>query len=199
MKPIPIILAVEDQLSEMVARKILKESMPPFMVTQCLGNEGFGYLKAKVNAFNQAARGFPFFVLTDQDSGCPPDKISDWIQGPLHPNMLFRIAVMEIESWVMADRDAFAKFLEIPLDKIPLQTDTIQNPKQFLLSLAQRSKVYRLRQDLVPPKGATSTQGPNYNGRLCGFVEKQWRVQQAKRHSESLNRALIRLQKFRQR
>jgi len=196
MNDIYITLAVEDQLSETVARKILKESPQPFIINQCLGNQGFGYLKSKINAFNRAASGSPFFVLTDQDSGCPPEKITSWLQNPMHPNLLFRIAVMAIESWVMAHRDAFADFLGIPPDKIPLETDTIENPKLFLLSLARKSRFHRLKQDIVPAKGATSVQGPDYNNRLCTFIEQSWSVHMARKHSDSLNRAYNRIQRF---
>ncbi len=197
MSEIHIILAVEDQLSETVARKMLKQGGQPFVVTQCLSRGGFGYLKSKINAFNYAAKGMPFFVLTDQDSGCPPDKIADWLGREIHPNMIFRIAVMEVESWVMAHRDAFADFLGVPGHRIPDNTDTIADPKQFLISLARRSRFSRLRQDLVPGDGSTSVQGPDYNGRLCGFVEEHWSIHQARRHSESLNRAFVRLRDFR--
>ena len=196
MSAIHITLAVEDELSERVARKMLRQSEQEFAVTQCLGKKGFGYLKSRINKLNQAAKGLPFFVLTDQDNGCPPDKIREWLRDEIHPNMIFRIAVMEIESWIMAHRAAFAEFLEIPKEKIPLQTDEIPDPKQFLLNLARKSRAHRLKQDLLPAGGSTSTQGPDYNGRLCLFVDEYWDVHQARLHSESLNRACIRLQAF---
>ena len=135
-------------------------------------------------------------VLTDQDRGCPPDKIANWLEKEIHPNMIFRIAVMEVESWVMAHRDAFAEFLGVPLDRIPTDTDTIADPKRFLISLARRSRLRRLRQDLVPEAGSTSIQGPDYNGRLSGFIESQWSIHQARKYSKSLNRAFVRLRKF---
>lgn len=90
----------------------------------------------------------------------------------------------------------FDEFLGVPLDRIPTDTDTITDPKQFLVSLARRSRLRRLRQDLVPEAGSTSIQGPDYNGRLSGFIESQWNVHQARRHSESLDRAFVRLRKF---
>jgi len=196
MTPIPIILAVEDRLSEVVARKILKQTRKHYTVSMCLRKGGFGYLKSKINSFNDAAKGIPFFVLTDQDRGCPPDKIASWMSQGCHPNMIFRIAVMEVESWVMAHRDAFAKFLSIPLSRIPQNTDSVADPKQLLISLARRSRSRKLKEDLVPPKGATSKQGPNYNNCLAQFVMDRWDVHTARSRSESLDRAFAHLQRF---
>lgn len=198
MNEIHITLAVEDSLSEVVAKKLLMQTQRKYRVIQCLGKNGFGYLKSKINAFNQAAKGMPFFVLTDQDSteDCPPSKISKWMNQPCNPNLIFRVAVMEIESWVMADRTAFAEFLSIPLNKLPQKTDSIKDPKQFLLSLAKKSRYGKLKADLVPQPGSTAKVGPDYNNRLIQFVQKEWNTHQASQNSESLAKTLKRLREF---
>ena len=97
MTDIFITLAVEDSLSEAVAKKILYQSDKNYHVTNCLCNGGYGYLKTKINAFNKAAKVWPFLVLTDQDKGCPPDKIKRWLNHKANSNLIFRIAVMETE------------------------------------------------------------------------------------------------------
>lgn len=196
MNNIDIALAVEDSLSEAVARKMLTQSAKTYCVVNCLGGSGFGYLKSKINAFNSAAKRLPFFVLTDQDIGCPPDKINNWLNGKIHPNLIFRIAVMEIESWVMADRQAIADFLSISVDNFPQNMDDISDPKQFLLAKARKSRKRNLKDDIVPKVGSTAKVGPNYNARLCDFVRNDWDVHRAKKHSESLNRAFRNVQKF---
>ena len=93
-------------------------------------------------------------VLTDLDSprDCPPGLVYSWIKGPLNPRFLFRVAVMEVESWVMADRAGFAAFLSIPLHRIPSPTDDILNPKEFLVSLARKSQKKRVREALERSK-----------------------------------------------
>lgn len=200
MNQIHIILAVEDLLSEIIARKLVHRANSDFQVSQCLCRGGYGYLKSKIKNFNQAAKGIAFFVLTDQDNPneCPPQKIAAWLNQPVHPNMIFRVAVMEVESWVLAHRDAFANFLSVPVARIPQDTDSIKNPKQFLLSLARRSRSRRLRDDLVPRKGSTATVGPDYNSQLSQFVKNYWDVNKAVMHSESLKRAYRRLKEFQQ-
>ena len=152
-------------------------------------------MQRKSQNLNQAAKGFAVFMLTDQDSPnqCPPQLIRSWIKGPRYPHFFLRIAVMEVESWIMADRKGVADFLSIPLSRIPLDTDALTYPKEFLVSLARSSNRTRLRADLVPKPGATSKVGPGYNVRLGEFVRLHWDVERASQISSSLKRTLARL------
>ena len=133
-----VILAVEDELSEAVSRQILKRFN--IEIWDTILGEGYTYLQQKAMEFNRSASGTAIFMLTDLDSAqnCPPRLIQSWIKGALNPQFFFRVAVMEVESWVMADRIGFAAFLSVPLHRIPSPTDSILNPKEFLLSLARK-------------------------------------------------------------
>ncbi len=154
-------------------------------------------MKKKIRAFNKAAQSIPFLILTDLDnSPCPPQMIKSWLDIPKHPNLLFRIAVREVESWILADREAIAGFLGISEKKIPDDTDSLPDPKAFLIQLARKSKSRSLREELAPPSGATSRQGPNYNNRIIAFIRDTWNADAASQHSRSLRRALERLRKF---
>lgn len=197
MKDIFITLAVEDSLSETLARKILRQSDKNYYVINCLGGKGAGYLKNKIKAFNIAAKQLPFLVLTDQDRGCPPDKINSWLtDDEAHSNLIFRIAVMEIESWVMADRKAIAEFLSVPVKNFPYQMDEIADPKQFLLNMAKKSHSKYLREDMIPTQGSTAKTGPDYNARLSNFIRNNWNVHEGIKYSESLRRAFKKLNEF---
>ncbi|MCI5142242.1 MAG: hypothetical protein D3909_11105 [Candidatus Electrothrix sp. ATG1] len=193
MKELYITLAVEDYLSEAVARRLLEQVSPNYRVSQCLCKAGHGYLQSKINSFNQAAQFTPFFVLTDQDRGCPPEKISRWLKQEASRYFVFRIAVMEVESWVMAHREAFAEFLGVSLDRVPRKPDELEDPKRSLLALAVRSRSSRLRADLIPASGSTATVGPDYNNRLSQFIQTGWDVFEAEKNSESLRRAVVRI------
>lgn len=191
---IPIILAVEDALSEAVLREILRQSGRPYRIRSVIGRKGFGYLKARINAFNHAARTIPFIVMTDLDwMECPLELIDKWLPKPLHHhNLLLRIAVHEVEGWVMAHRNAFARFLGIPRELIPVDLDQIVEPKEFLIDLVRRSGRSSLRRDIIPPHGSTRKIGPDYNRTLIGFVKKEWRADAAQTYSDSLER-IVRL------
>ncbi len=189
-------MSVEDSLSETVVRKMLDQSQKNYQVINCFSKGGYGYLKKKINAFNQAARTMPFFVLTDQDKGCPPEKIRNWLKHKPNSNLIFRIAVMEVESWVMAHRQAFAQFVSVPIQRIPDNTDAIENPKGSLLAIVSKSRSKRLKDAMVPKRGSTARVGPDYNAQLSNFIRNSWDVYEAQKNSESLDRAFNRIQLF---
>lgn len=200
MNIIFINLAVEDSLSESILRTILRQSNRPYEVGTCFSRGGYGYLKDKIIGFNNAAKGTPFIILTDLNTyECPPVLMREWLPDLMHPNLLFRVAVREVEAWVLAHCVAFAKFLGIREELIPVNVDTIKDPKRFLIDLARKSPRRDLRQDIVPPPGSTRQQGPDYNGRLIFFVENFWDAMEAKNHSPSLQRAINAVTKFKPR
>ncbi|MHB8898562.1 MAG: hypothetical protein ACYC6Y_07425 [Thermoguttaceae bacterium] len=190
-------LAVEDQISEAMLRAVLAQSGRTYSVGCCYQHSGFGYLKTKIGGFNHAAKGTPFLVLTDLDRHeCAPELISKWLPVPKHPNLVFRVAVREVESWVLADREAFASLLGVRSELIPSQTDEIADAKRFLLDLVRRSRKRELRDSLLPSPRSTAKQGPDYNRPLVEFVEQRWRVQRAAKYSRSLKRTLDAVRHF---
>lgn len=186
--------AVEDLLSEIVLRKIIERDNR-FIVGNCYSRGGYGYLKNKINGFNNAAKGVPFIVLCDLVENCPPDQIKNWLRIPKHPNLLFRIAVKEIESWLLADNIGFSSFLGINIYLIPENTDIIDKPKQYLINLVKKSPKRKLREAILPIN-ASARVGPDYNGQLSIFINSIWNITRAMKNSESLNRTINTLNKF---
>ena len=127
-----IILAVEDELSEAISTKILNSF--DIEIGTVLREGGNTYLRQKAPELNRSASGMDVFLLTDLNSSedCPPGLIHSWIKGSINPRFFFRVAVMEVESWLMADRTGFASFLSIPIHRIPFPTDDILNLKNTL-------------------------------------------------------------------
>ena len=108
---IPLSLAFEDELTELLALKILRTIPNEYAARTIYNRGGNGYLKKNINGFNKAARGVPYLVGTDLDRyDCPPALIADWLTHPKHHNLLIRVAVREAEAWVLADRESFATF-----------------------------------------------------------------------------------------
>jgi len=193
-----MIVAVEDRVSEAITRKLFSEVRPDLDITSLLGNSGNTYLKAKARELNRVAANLPVFLLTDLDSpaSCPPRLITDWLGRETSPRLLFRVAVIEVESWVLADREQAADFLGVPDHRIPAQTDEINDPKRFLVNLARRSRLADIRADVVPAVGATALVGPLYNPRVVTFVSERWSVWRARMASVSLARTVERLERF---
>lgn len=109
---------------------------------------------------------------------------------------LNRVAVREVEAWLLADREAFAEFLGISVTLIPQDVDAIADPKQKLINLARKSKNKTLREGIVPNSKTTAKIGRDYNGQLIPFVKQIWKVDSAIPNSSSLERAMKALLKF---
>ena len=194
---IPINLAIEGQLDEAVLKVILWQSGIPFAICSCYMREGFGYLKKQIRAFNNAAKGTPYLVLTDLDTyKCAPLLIEKWLPSHKHQNLIFRIAVRGVEAWLLAHRQAIADFLGINVRKIPEYPDNIENPKQFLINLARKSRKRRLKDAIIPRPGSTATIGPDYNNIMSLFVGNDWDVNEAVGNSPSLKRAFNEIASF---
>jgi len=191
-----VLLAVEDAPGAAVATRLLADQRVD--VAQVVGMRGNAYLRSKAAAFNRTATGFPVFMLTDLDNPkcCPSDLIAKWVVGRKHEDFLLRIAVVEVEAWIMADRYAFADFIRVPAGRVPAKPDDVPDPKQFLVNLARKSSSSKLRQDMVPADGSTAPVGPAYNPTITGFVRQRWCPSRAAESSPSLRRTIERVAAF---
>jgi hypothetical protein len=166
-------------------------------VKNVFGKTGFGFLKKYVRAFNHASRINPYLMLTDLDTDeCAPLKIHEWLGIPNHPNFIFRVAVREVEAWLLADSTGISRFFGIPVGRIPLDVEILPDPKLALISLARQSKKRDILDDIVPLPGTTSSQGRNYNGRMKIFVQTSWNINAAMIRSTSLSRTFQKLCSF---
>jgi len=110
--------------------------------------------------------------------------------------LIFRIAVKEVESWLLADHTNFSRFLGIRKDLLPKDTDDIRDPKNFLIRIADRSRNTELKKDIIPPRNSDRKVGPNNNGKLIEFVSTKWDPKNAKNHSISLLKTIEKIKKF---
>ncbi len=194
MNPIPANIAVEDAISEAVLRRLMQHR---FAVESCFSKGGYGYLKRTIRGWNAAAASTPFVVLTDLDQHhCATALKTSWLSEPCHANLVFRIAVREVESWLLADLEGMANYLNIQKKHFPPQPDELPDPKKTLIKLARFSASRDVRADLIPVKGSTATQGRGHNARLQSFVNQSWNPQNAAQRSPSLARAINRLELF---
>jgi hypothetical protein len=197
MSPIPVNLAVEDELSETVLRTVIKFVDREYHIGTTYGRNGFGYLRKTVRGWNSAARGTPFVLLTDLDKNtCPPTLIQEWLGIPQHPNLIFRVAVREVEAWLLADSHNFASFLTVRQEIMPLDCDNLADPKEQLIRVARQARSRDIRNRIVPAPRSTAKQGPDYNGCLGAFVQDHWDISIASAASPSLRRALRKLRTF---
>jgi hypothetical protein len=187
------ILAVEDDLSEAVVLRALSLAAPTAVVRACLGKKGTGDLRKRFPELNRSAQSIPIVLLLDLDRWeCPVALLED-VRGnaEISPMLTFRIAVREVESWLLADPEAFSKFARISPIKLPRDPESLSDPKQALINLVASGRCSRGRKEaIVPTQGSTASQGPGYNSELKGYVNSEWCVDRARQFSPSLDRAL---------
>ncbi len=185
---------VEGPIDEAVARRLVHESDLEF--DTCYGKKGIGYLKQKIAGFNMAATGQTILAIADfMDAGfeCPAAMVENWLPNR-HANMIFRIAVREIESWLLADRTHVAEFLKVAQVHIPRNPENLNDPKQALVNLARRSKSRRIQDSLAPKPGSSAHVGPLYVAEITKYVRTTWDVVAARQASTSLDKCLARLE-----
>ena len=192
-----LIIAVEDELSGAVMGRLIAFSGRNFSINRIFNARGNTQLKAGMTKFRAASRVIPHIVLTDMDRcPCPPELIDNWNANQLPPQLLFRVAVREVEAWLMADRVGIAEFLHIDVSKVPQLPETEADPKRTLVNLARRSKKRRFAQEIVPEAGSSAQRGPLYNTHFVNFVNTSWDIEQACLCAPSLARTLSRISTF---
>lgn len=188
-------VASEDELSEIVGEKLIRECVADGDVAIRLRKGGNGYLRTNLDKFRQISDRMPLLLLTDLDTfPCANALRAEWLSGVAIPAQFkFRVCVREIEAWLMADRQSFANLLGVPINRVPASPDDLADPKRTLLHLAREGS-RAVRSDLLIQRGAVASQGLGYNRLLGEFVATQWNLIDAATNSDSLSRAIARLQ-----
>jgi len=184
----PLTLATEDALSEALAERILADH-PSILIGSKVRRGGNGYLRSRMQAWREIARHAPILVLTDLDNtfACPPALLADWFGSLSRPaGLLLRVAVREVEAWLLADHDAMTALIgKHVAGRLPEAPDALSDPKAFLLDLAARAP-RNVRLDLRAEAGSTARQGLGYNSRLVDLVRREWQPARAAERSPSL-------------
>jgi hypothetical protein len=189
----------EDEPSHQAMLKMLSCFPDDYTESAAIPCHGFGKIRKNIVAYNLAARHGHYFVLTDLDAAykCAQDLINQWLPYERSPQLIFRIAIHEIESWFLADRDSFASFFSVSKARLPLSADTLPDPKQTVFNLVRRSRKRQIREAILPiDKDARI--GPGYNTEFCDFIQNYWNIERARLLSPSLDKAMAALEKMTQ-
>lgn len=182
-----VVIATEDDLSEVVLRKILFDISVDYNVHTSLGKVGFGYLKQKIVSFNKMAKFMPVIVLADLDRAESREALLEsWLPGEKSDGLVFAVAVREVESWIMADSESFSDFLGVSKTVIPRAPDSIEKAKWKLLEVVGRSTKRTIKDEILPKRGSTSPVGLGYNENLSKYVLESWSLERARAASPSL-------------
>ena len=187
----------EDELCRAVMLRLLDHADRGFVVNQSFVERGSGNVKRAVQKYRNASKAIAHVVLTDLDqAACVPTMLNDWGVVGAPDSLLFRVAVREVESWLLADAEGLSSFIGVLAHRVPAAPELLADPKQVLVNLARRSRRKSVIADLVPAAGSRVPIGPLYNERLGAFVRAGWNVQRAAAVAPSLARTVHRLQTF---
>lgn len=206
--PRTIHLAVEDALSEAVLRRLVSAANNSLVVGTVFpirrswipnsGPSGFGYIRKNFPAFNAAAAVVPHVLLVDLDNNvCAPSMVKTWAAGiALNPDLLLRVAVREVESWIIGDREGLAEALHLGRHYFPEDPERIRDPKRYIVRHAIRSRLKEIRSDVAPAIDSNGQTGPYYTRFLSSFVRSWWDIDTASSRCSSLRRARMAISKL---
>jgi hypothetical protein len=183
-----IMVAFEGDTDLPVIRRLLEDANLP--LGHPLDCGGKARLDAELGGYNGAAKGSPWFVLRDLDDDAPcAGKFLAALQFKPSRWMCFRLAVRELEAWLLADREAVSQFFRVDDRHIPVNPDIEPDPTATPVALARKSTSSAVRRAMVPARGRGGQVGPLYEATIIEFGEKAWQLERASQTSPSLQRA----------
>ena len=189
MSPPVIAAAVEGDIDEAVVERLIQKAGG--QIGTVYGKVGKTHLRQKIQGYNNAARFSSWMVLVDLDheEDCAPRMKENWLSDPAE-NLCFRVAVREVEAWLLADADTLASYLSVARSRMPSDPEHLPDPKRTIVNLARRSRRREIREGLVPRMESRREVGPTYTSQLVEYVKSDWRPDLAAQRSESLLRAI---------
>lgn len=147
--------------------------------------------------YNEAAKYKTMIGLADlEQAPCAGELLRQRLPGGRLPSFHLRLAVRMLDGWLMADREAFARWLGVRIALVPQSPDDEPHPKRRVAELASRSSKKGIRESLVPSATGASV-GAEYVPVMADFAKTRWSVARAAEQSPSLKRACARWQTLR--
>ena len=138
-------------------------------------------------------RGWFWLISTMMPSALPP-FCRQWLPQPAL-QMCFRVAVRQVEAWLLADAESLAPFLSVRPNRIPAHPEQLEDSKQEMVNLARYSRRQAIKKDMVPREGSGRSVGPAYASRLIEYIQNFWNPIAAGKRAESLARAITDLER----
>jgi hypothetical protein len=183
-----VVAAYEGDTDLPVVQKLLADAGLELAASIDCG--GKDQLDSQLAAYDAAAQGSPWFVLRDLDTDapCAPALLEDMQVVPA-TWMCFRVAVRELEAWLLADHEAVSAYFRVDARRIPDDPDGVPDPTAVLVALARKSKRVAIRRAMVPAPGTSVAVGPLYEAMLVEFGRRHWDLGRACARSASLRSA----------
>lgn len=196
----------EDEVTVEVVKRLLAYCSHEYVIKKVIPARG-SEVKTKIGVLNKLSEKAPVVLLIDLDANdCAPLlKAKLLANDAKQMNFIFNIAVDEAESWLLADREGIASFLDVELDEIPTSHLTKQSGNRALLEMDVPMKTSLVITHMIAPKSRSQLirstiaskdrkcKGNEYNSMIVPFIRNQWNIDAALQHSDSLQRMVSRL------
>jgi hypothetical protein len=190
----PWVLVVEDAAGEAALRRLIGELAPRWTIELVIDCGGVDRMRGELPRYRQSSYVLPHLLLADLDRHpCAGALLEAWNVRSERPRFMLRVAVREVEAWLLGDRRGVAEWLSVPAHRIPATPETEPDPKGALLGLGRRSRSPRFASEFCPKPGSAASQGPLYNEHVRRFVRERWDPQAARANAPSLDRACKRI------
>jgi hypothetical protein len=192
-----LVLVGEDELCCALGERLIEQALPGWtLATAPINKRGVSKLKGDLSRYlQQALHVQPVLCVADTDGVCPVTLRREWLPQVAPQQFLLRLAVTEAESWVIADRSAFASALGVSVASVPRNPENLSDAKREVLRLAARSSKRRVKEEMLSLQDINKP-GTGYNKHLCTFVRQAWRATAARETSQSLDRAFLALERL---
>lgn len=190
-------LLVEGLTDEIVLRQIIARYTSLSILT-CYGKKGNAYIRNRIHSFQRvASRQLPIICLIDLDQeNCAVTCVRELAFEMPNENFILRVAITELESWLIADVENFSRFINAPQSRVPYPPDECPYPKEMIINLARKYSRKMLREDLVPAEGSSAKVGKAYVNQIARFVQESYNLEVAASNSPSLRRAITAIQQL---
>ena len=197
----------EDTVTKLIAKRLIKyvaesdgrieleleDANPRDHGTKALDN---------LNLMIRLSRTTPVICVFDSDGKCVVEILRKYApDGWKNDKLAINIAVDEGETWLMADAKNFARYFGLKRASVPVKhvnslelSESIpyKTSLYFLRELVPQSKKYRVIESLTCLRPGKKP--PTYNNLWPDFIENHWDINEAIKNSNSLQRAVRRVQ-----
>ncbi len=156
-------------------------------------------MQQKLKGLNRGAQyGRPVLALLDlDDDPCPAGPVAALLPDK-SPRMLLRVSVRSAEAWLMADREAYARHLQVPIRLVPAAPEIHRDLKSRVIGWAAEGRYARLVRQFQERRARGLMDWQILGAIQAEFIVSTWnpvRAAHAER-SPSLSRALARLREL---
>lgn len=180
-----VYFAVEGRTDVPIAQRLIR--FVGFRPQEAIVAGGKSKLDPRIPALNRSGARINWLILRDLDHDAPcASQLIDGLLGESTrlPRVALRAPIRAMESWLLADRDGFAREFSVSRHRVPDDPDHLNSPKRSVVNLCGKSRKSEIRAAMLPRTGSRrQAVGPEYTDRIATFARGLWNPERASENS----------------